>query len=415
MMTKIIIALFLLIAGFAFSASLNNGTINVGIKGNGTIDELQYMFSNQLKSCSLRFRQGSSLVDTTNFPSTEKTYIDNLFIGYGESINTNFYIYTAAFISGNNQFLEQTCVLIPKIPVDAVGVVHFLNPSVQGTFPNDTYYDDCTHEVLTFVDGDEAIGLKSEYNYKNAENLTFGNSTQVVLAIKNNVTNGINDLANNSGAVWWNTSFIEPLQPSIIQSRLIAVESPDPGCGVQSFRTIDDKRVEKVPDNKIEVKKVTFKQNFLKPLKDKISIKAEINIQELENKIDNLDGIDVAFYIGGYLAFTSGDITPTKPNSTKLLYKTEDILGKRKLLVKLKKNILKITFVASKANISDATLISKDIVATDSTVYIPFTISLTGIKETDEEKRGKVWIAAKSAACTYSNKKGKEAKGKQVK
>ena len=163
-MKKIIAALLLFMTGFAFSASLNNGTINVGINGNGTIDTFQYMFSNQLKDCSLRFRQGSFLVDTTNFPSTEKTYIDNLFIGYGESINTNFYIYTAAFISGNNQFLEQTCLLIPKIPVSSVGVVHFLNPSVRGTLPNDTHYGDCTHEVLTFVDGDEAIGLKSEYS-----------------------------------------------------------------------------------------------------------------------------------------------------------------------------------------------------------------------------------------------------------
>lgn len=411
-MKKIIIILLMFASGFAFSASLNNGNISVEINGDGAIGKVQYMISNQVRASSLRFRQASSLIETESFPSTEKVYNNNLFIGYGESNDTNFYIYTAAFISGNNNYLEQTCVLIPRTLLPAVGVAHYLNPSVQGTLANDTYYDGSANRVLTFVDGDEAIGLKSKYNNTNAENLTYGSPAQVELDIKNNVTNGINNLVNNSGAIWWNTSFNIPLQSAVIQSRLIAVKSADPGGDIQDDSTIDDKQIEKISDSKIIIKKANFKQNFIKTLKDKIVIKAEINIQELNNQIDSLDGIDVSFYIGGYLAFISGESNPIKPNETKLLYKTEGGIGKRKLLIKLKKNILKISIVVSKANISSATLIAKDDPATDSTVYVPFVISLTGKNIADEKKGGKVWIATKSVPYTYSNKKSKTAKGK---
>ncbi len=424
MMKKIIITLSLLITGFAFSASLNNGNITIEVDGDGDVGLVEYdpvPGTNHVSLVGVNLHYDSSLHDMDYILGVEKLYNNfaqrKMFTGYGRDSSSNFYVYTVSYIEGSNSNLDQTLVYTMRKDTQ-LKMSYTVDSRVMQTETNDIGSFNIANQTLMFEQDSIFLGFAARLNDAKTTSHIYSGLDTVLNWLQTASSTIIEELnlENAAGAVAWNASSFDGT-PQIVRTKLM-VASSDPE--IQAMSSFSANTPVNVPDNtKIEIKKAKFSQRFNKANKDKITIKGSVNISEYGTDLDNLGNLDVSFMIGDYIAFVPDDGSEDKVKTKKLVLKLDNN-GKKKLTLKTKNKkgnkYLDFTFNSSKSDISGATMLTDTSPnGKNLAIMLPVTLVLTGNNSQDTEKGGQVWIIPSSISLTYNKKNEKKAKGKQVK
>lgn len=423
-MKKIIITLFMLTTGFAFSASLNNGNITIEVDGDGDVGLVEYdpvPGTNHVSLVGVNLHYDGNLHDMDYILGVEKLYNNfaqrKMFTGYGRDSSSNFYVYSVSYIEGSNSNLDQTLVYTMRKDTQ-LKMSYTVDSRVMQTETNDIGSFNIANQTLMFEQDSVFLGFAARLNDAKTTSHIFSGLDTVLNWLQTASSTIIEEqnLENAAGAVAWSASSFDGT-PQIVRTKLM-VASSDPE--IQAMSSFSANTPVNVPDNtKIEIKKAKFTQRFNKTNKDKITIKGRVNISEYGTALDNLGNLDVSFMIGDYIAFVPDDGSEDKIKTKKLVLKLDNN-GKKKLTLKTKNRkgnkYLDFTFNSSKSNISGATTLTDTSPnGKNLAIMLPVTLVLTGNNSQDTEKGGQVWIIPSSISLTYNKKNEKKAKGKQVK
>ena len=423
-MKKIIITLFLLITGFAFSASLNNGNITIEVDGDGDVGLVEYgpvPGTNNVSLVGVNLYYDGSLHDMDYIPGVEKLYNNfaqrKMFTGYGRDLSSNFYVYTVSYIEGSNSNLDQTLVYTMRKNTQ-LKMSYTVDSRVMQTETNDFGSFNIANQTLMFEQDSVFLGFAARLNDAKTTSHIFSGFDTVLnwLQTASSAIIEEQNLVNAAGAVAWDLSSFDGT-PQVVRTKLMVASSDPEIQAMSSFSA--NTPVNVLENSKIEIKKAKFTQKFNKTSKDKINIKGRVNISEYGTALDNLGNLDVSFMIGDYIAFVPDDGSEDKVKTKKLVLKLENN-GKKKLTLKTKKRkgnkYLDFTFSASKTNIRGATMLTAGSSnGKNLPIMLPVTLVLTGNSSQDTEKGGQVWIIPSSVSLTYNKKNEKKATGKQVK
>jgi len=355
-MKKNIITLFLLITGFAFSATLNNGNITIEVDGDGDVGLVEYgpvPGTNNVSLVGVNLYYDGSLHDMDYIPGVEKLYNNfaqrKMFTGYGRDLSSNFYVYTVSYIEGSNSNLDQNLVYTMRKNTQ-LKMSYTVDSRVMQTETNDFGSFNIANQTLMFEEDSVFLGFAARLNDAKTTSHIFSGIDTVLNWLQTASTAIIEEqnYVNAAGAVAWSLSSFDGT-PQVVRTKLM-VASSDPE--IQAMSSFSANTPVHVPDNvKIEIKKAKFTQKFNKTSKDKIQIKGSVNISEYGTALDNLGGLDVSFMIGDYIAFVPDGGSEDKVKTKKLVLKSEDN-GKKKLTLKTKKRkgnkYLDFTFNSSK-------------------------------------------------------------------
>ena len=424
-MKKNIIALFLLIAGLAFSVSLNNGNITIEVDGDGDVGLVEYgpvPGTNHVSLVGVNLYYDSSLHDMDYILGVEKNYTSfaqrKLFTGYGRDSSSNFYVYTVSYIEGSNSNLDQTLVYTMRKNTQ-LKMSYTVDSLIMETKTNDVGSFNIANQTLMFEQDSVILGFAARLNDAKTTSHIYSGFSDVLNWLQtasNNIVEQLN-YEDAAGAVAWDLSSFDGT-PQVVRTKLMAASS---NSEIQAMSTFSANTPIHVLDNtKIEIKKAKFSQRFNKISKDKINIKGQVNITEYGTALDNLGDLDVSFLIGDYIAFVPDDGSNDKVKTKKLVLKLNDGNGKMKLTLKTKNRkgnkYLDFTFNSSKTDIVDATMLTDNSPnGKNLAIMLPVTLVLTGNNSQDAGKGGQVWIIPSSISLTYNKKNEKKATGKQVK
>ncbi len=414
-----ILATFIL-AGLAFAGTLNNGNLSVELNGDGSVGALVYgpaPGTNHVSKCGLQLHYDAALHDTDYVSDSEKTYTAfperQLFTGYGRDDASNFYIYSASYIEGNNTNLEQTLVIVMRNNTQ-VRFAHYLNTKVMQTETNDYGSFAEANQTLTFSEDGVFVGTVARLNGGKTKNHIFDGIAEVQAWLQSAsvVNQEQQNFVNAAGAVAWDAAAVDGT-PQVIRTKLMAASSD---VGIQVMSDFGSATPVHVPLS-VLVKKAAFVQKFLKNKKDKLKIKGSVDITEYESALGNMGSLDVSLLVGDYIGFTPDDGSEFKVKKTRRVHKLADSNGTRKLSLKTKKSkgstYLHFSFAASKSDIQGATLLTEAAADGKSlAMMLPFTLVLTGSNSQDADKGGQVWIIADSIELLYDKQGLKKAKGK---
>ncbi len=417
-------ALFLLVAGFSFAASLNNGNITIEVDGDGDVGLVEYdpvPGSNHVTLVGVNLFYDSSLHDMDYIIGTEKNYTDfaqrKMFTGYGRDSSSNFYVYSVSYIEGANSNLDQTLVYTMRKNTQ-LKMSYTVDSRVMQTETNDHGSFNIANQTLMFDESSVFLGFAARLNgAKTTSHIydAFDNVLNWLQTASSTITE-VQNYANAAGAVAWSLAAVNGT-PQIVRTKLmVASSNPE----IQAMSSFSDNIPVHVSDkSKIEIKTAKFTQKLIKVNKDKIKIKGRINITEYGTALDNLGNLDVSFMIGDYIAFVPDDGSQNngKVKEKKLILKMNDGNGKRKLIVKRKtingNKYLDYIFISSKTDISGATTLTTNSPnGKDLDIMLPVTLVLTGNNSQDTEKGGQVWIIPSGVSLTYKKKNEKKARGK---
>jgi len=417
-------ALFLLVAGFSFAASLNNGNITIEVDGDGDVGLVEYdpvPGSNHVTLVGVNLFYDSSLHDMDYIIGTEKNYTDfaqrKMFTGYGKDSSSNFYVYSVSYIEGANSNLDQTLVYTMRKNTQ-LKMSYTVDSRVMQTETNDHGSFNIANQTLMFDESSVFLGFAARLNgAKTTSHIydAFDNVLNWLQTASSTITE-VQNYANAAGAVAWSLAAVNGT-PQIVRTKLmVASSNPE----IQAMSSFSDNIPVHVSDkSKIEIKTAKFTQKLIKVNKDKIKIKGRINITEYGTALDNLGNLDVSFMIGDYIAFVPDDGSQNngKVKEKKLILKMNDGNGKRKLIVKRKtingNKYLDYIFISSKTDISGATTLTTNSPnGKDLDIMLPVTLVLTGNNSQDTEKGGQVWIIPSGVSLTYKKKNEKKARGK---
>ena len=424
-MKKNIIALFLLIAGLAFSVSLNNGNITIEVDGDGDVGLVEYgpvPGTNHVSLVGVNLYYDSSLHDMDYILGVEKNYTSfaqrKLFTGYGRDSSSNFYVYTVSYIEGSNSNLDQTLVYTMRKNTQ-LKMSYTVDSLIMETKTNDVGSFNIANQTLMFEQDSVILGFAARLNDAKTTSHIYSGFSDVLNWLQtasNNIVEQLN-YEDAAGAVAWDLSSFDGT-PQVVRTKLMAASS---NSEIQAMSTFSANTPIHVLDNtKIEIKKAKFSQRFNKISKDKINIKGQVNITEYGTALDNLGDLDVSFLIGDYIAFVPDDGSNDKVKTKKLVLKLNDGNGKMKLTLKTKNRkgnkYLDFTFNSSKTDIVGATMLTDNSPnGKNLAIMLPVTLVLTGNNSQDAGKGGQVWIIPSSISLTYNKKNEKKATGKQVK
>ena len=424
-MKKNIIALFLLIAGLAFSVSLNNGNITIEVDGDGDVGLVEYgpvPGTNHVSLVGVNLYYDSSLHDMDYILGVEKNYTSfaqrKLFTGYGRDSSSNFYVYTVSYIEGSNSNLDQTLVYTMRKNTQ-LKMSYTVDSLIMETKTNDVGSFNIANQTLMFEQDSVILGFAARLNDAKTTSHIYSGFSDVLNWLQtasNNIVEQLN-YEDAAGAVAWDLSSFDGT-PQVVRTKLMAASS---NSEIQAMSTFSANTPIHVLDNtKIEIKKAKFSQRFNKISKDKINIKGQVNITEYGTALDNLGDLDVSFLMGDYIAFVPDDGSNDKVKTKKLVLKLNDGNGKMKLTLKTKNRkgnkYLDFTFNSSKTDIVGATMLTDNSPnGKNLAIMLPVTLVLTGNNSQDAGKGGQVWIIPSSISLTYNKKNEKKATGKQVK
>ena len=423
-MKKIIIALSLLIAGFTFSVSLNNGNITIEVDGDGDVGLVEYgpvPGTNHVSLVGVNLYYDSSLHDMDYILGVEKNYTAfaqrKLFTGYGKDSSSNFYVYTVSYIEGSNSNLDQTLVYTMRKDTQ-LKMSYTVDPIIMQTETNDVGSFNIANQTLMFEQDSVFLGFAARLNDARTTSHIYSGFSDVLNWLQTASPNTVEEenLENAAGAVAWGLSSFDGT-PQVVRTKLMVASSNDE---IQKMSSFSANTPVHVPNNtKIEIKKAKFTQKFNKISKDKIKIKGSVNITEYGTALDNLGNLDVSLMIGDYIAFVPDDGSQNngKVKEKKLVLKLNDGNGKKKLTLKTKNKsgnkYLDFVFNASKTDVSGATILTENSPnGKNLEIMLPVTLVLAGNNSQDIDKGGQVWIIPSSISLTYNKKNEKKATGK---
>ena len=391
---------------------LDNGTIHLqDINGDGTIGDLQYPIgsADHLSDCGIRVRYEGKLAETTEIPTTERAYNTlGLFTGYGRedySSGSNFYVCSAAYLDAGNSYLDQTIVLLTRVPQSAATIIHYIDPDVLGTKSNDFGYYSGANKMVAQYEGNACIGLVSDLDGAESQHYAVDYVEEVqhqmeTALLDQTPQNNVTDMA---AAVSWNPTTLS-VTPKKIYSRLIAATDTSAASGMTTIMTQDQYRRVHVPDTaRIVMKSISFTQKLNKVAKDTLSLKGTVDLSQYPAEMTNLYNTDVSLFIADFLVVKPAD-APFKDKLYMQKFKLEDgFFGKRILSLSFDKNkkILTFQLTVTKANIQGMTYLNASSSA-GGIVYLPFALVLTGSSATDPAKGGKSWIIANSFPVNFT-------------
>jgi len=423
-MKKIIVTLFLLIAGMTFAASLNNGNITIEVNGDGDVGLVEYdpvPGSNHVTLVGVNLYYDGSLHDMDYILGTEKLYNNfsqrKMFTGYGRDHSSNFYTYTVSYIEGSNSNLDQTLAYTMRKNTQ-LKMSYTVDSRVMQTETNDHGSFNIANQTLMFDESSVFLGFAARLNGAKTTSHIYAGFDTVLNWLQTASSTIIEEqnYVNAAGAVAWSLAAVDGT-PQIVRTKLM-VASSDPE--IQPMSTFSDNTPIHIPDtSKNEIKNAKFTQRFNKINKDSIKIKGRVNITEYGTALDNLGNLDVSFMIGDYIAFVPDDGSQNngKVKGKKLILKMNDGSGKRKLIIKrrtIKGNkYLDYIFTSSKTDISGGTMLTANSPnGKKLDIMLPVTLVLTGNNSQDTEKGGQVWIIPSSMSLEYKKNNEKKARGK---
>jgi len=420
-MKKFIIFSVVFFAGAVFSASLNNGNITIEVNGDGDVGLVEFdpvPGSNHVTLVGVNLYYDSLLHDMDYIPGVEKTYNGfaqrKMFTGYGRDVSSNFYVYSVSYIEGSNSNLDQTLVYTMRKSTQ-LKMSYTVDSKVMQTETNDQGSFNIANQTLMFDQDSVFLGFAGRLNGAKTTTHIYSGFADVL----NWLQTGSSDITeeqnyeNAAGAVAWGTAAVNGT-PQVVRTKLM-VASTDPE--IQAMSSFEGATPVHTPDStKVEIKKAAFTQKFNKTSRDKIKIKGRVNIADYGTALDNLASLDVSLLIGDYLGFIPDDGSPFKTKAKKIILKLKDANGKRKLILKHKQingiKHLEFTYVASRTDLSVATMLTENSPNGKIAIMIPFTLVLTGNNSQDTQKGGQVWIIPSSISMEYKKKNEKKAKGK---
>ena len=420
-MKKFIITLMLLISGFAFSASLNNGNITIEVDGDGDVGLVEYgpvPGNNHVSLVGVNLYYDSRLHDMDYISGVEKNYTDfgqrKMFAGYGRDSSSNFYVYSVSYIEGSNSNLEQTLVYTMRKNTQ-LKMSYTVDSKVMQTETNDVGSFNIANQTLMFEQDSVFLGFAARLNGAKTTTHIFSGFSSVLNWLQTASNNAVEEqnYVNAAGAVSWGSASVGGT-PQIVKTKLM-VASSDPE--IQSMSTFTDESPVYVADNSmIEIKTAKFTQKFNKANKDKIKIKGSVDITKYGTALENLASLDVSFLVGDYIGFVPDDGSELKVKTTKRIHKLKDPQGVRKLIIKRKNKSIDFIFNASKINLSGATMLNANSAeGKDIPIILPLTLVLTGNNTLDIEKGGNVYILPFNIPLTYKKKNEKKVVGKLLK
>ena len=394
----------------AFAISLNNGSISVEVNGDSRIGALVFEGSNHINECSIRLRHSSNMYDTKRISATEKGYnAFQLMTGYGRQRDSNMYLVTASRIYGTNTSIDQTIVVLTRLDTQ-LGITYYLNADVQQTPKNDLGIFNGANHTIVQHEGARYIGLLGERNSQPPDSHVIADRPVVESELSQAVLSGTvvtGSPPDMAAAIAWGPVTINQM-PVRVTTKLMASRTDG---GIQNLTNSDDPPIYVVTGNDIMVKKAEFVQKFNKAGKDTFKMVGEIDMSAYPGIFDNMDSLDVTLCLGDYLAFLPGDGSEVKVKKGKRLHKLDAPNGKRKLLLKSRKGMIKYVVVIQKANLEPATLLNTDSSqGVAQNMLLPVALILTGTNPNDSLKGGKVWIIGSSLPLEYDKKNEKVAK-----
>ncbi len=423
-MKKIIITLFLLLAGLTFAASLNNGNITIEVNGDGDVGLVEYgpvPGTNNVSLVGVNLYYDGTLHDMDYILGVEKLYNNfaqrKMFTGYGRDISSNFYTYTVSYIEGSNSNLDQTLVYTMRKNTQ-LKMSYTVDSRVMQTETNDHGSFNIANQTLMFEENSVFLGFAARLNDAKTTSHIYSGFNDVLnwLQTASNISVETQNLVNAAGAVAWPLSSFGGT-PQTVRTKLMVASSDPEIQAMSSFSA--NTPIHVATDTKNEIRAAKFTQKFNKTGKDKIKIKGRFNITEYGTALDNLGSLDVSFMVGDYVAFIPDDGSQNngKVKEKKLILKMNDGNGKRKLIIKRKKikgnKYLDYTFISSKTDVSGATTLTANSPnGKNLDIMLPVTLVLTGNNSQDLEKGGQVWIIPSNVSLTYKKKNEKKARGK---
>ncbi|MCX7003526.1 MAG: hypothetical protein NTV22_09670 [bacterium] len=405
-------ALSVTVATLVYAGSvMDNGTVRVGVNGNGAIGMLQWPLSNpadHISDCSLRLRYSGAVQETFEFPNTDMLYPELLlFTGYGRDYGANFFTVSASFLQTGNSYIDQTIVLIPRVPQAAVNFTYYMDADVQETKSNDFGYFEGAYKMVAETEGSTCIGLVADKD-------TFPSTSHTVAApvdVNYQIANPpLNDLETQNAldlaaAVAWAPVGVSA-NPVTFYTRLIAAADVGSAAVMATIQTSDtSRRAHVVSGDRITVRVARFRNNFKKLDRDTMFFKMDVDLSQYGYAITNLLNTDMSVFVGDYFGVLP-TATPFKDKKFTQIYKLDDgVYGRRNLTMTLnvKRHLLRLTFNVTRTGLQGATYITPAS-PEGGEIYLPVAIILTGSSSADTLKGGRTWIIPKSIPMTYTKK-----------
>jgi hypothetical protein len=389
---------------------MDNGTMRVEVNGDGAIGMLQWPLGSpdHISDCSVRLRYSGAVQETFEYPDTEQYYPAlNLFTGYGREYGSNFFVASASFLQTGNSYVDQTVVLIPRVPQGSVTFSYFMDADVQGTKSNDVGYYEGANKMVAQGEGNVCIGLVADKNGVESSDYAVAYPADVNQQIANSFLDQppINNVTDMAAAVAWAPASAGA-NPVVFYTRLIAALDTAAAAGMTTIETIDtSRRVHVVDQARITVKTARFRNNFKKLDRDTMMFRWDVDLSQYGYTVTNLLNTDVSVYVGEYFGVTPAAV-PFKDKKFTQIYKLDDgVYGRRKLTMTLnvQRHLLRLTFNVSRTGLQRATYITPTS-PEGGQMYLPVVVMLTGESSTDTLKGGRTWIIPKSIPMTYTRK-----------
>jgi len=403
-------ALSVTVAMLVYAGSvMDNGTVRVGVNGNGAISTLQWPISNSfnhISDCSVRLRYNGAVQETFEFPNTDMLYPELLlFTGYGRDYGANFFAVSASFLPIDNSYIDQTIVLIPRVPQAAVICSYYMDADVQGTKTNDFgYYNS---KMVAEKEGSTCIGLVADKDTYPSTSHTVATPASVNYQIANPPLDDMEtqDAIDLAAAVAWLPSSIGA-NPVVLYTRLIAAADETLAANMATIQTSDtSRRAHVISGDRITVRVARFRNNFKKLDRDTMFFKMDVDLSQYGYAITNLLNTDMSVFVGDYFGVLPAAM-PFKDNKFTQIYKLDDgVYGRRNLTMTLnvQRHLLRLTFNVTRTGLQGATYITPAS-PEGGEIYLPVAIILTGSSSADTLKGGRTWIIPKSIPMTYTKK-----------
>lgn len=389
---------------------MDNGTVRAEVNGDGAIGMLQWPLSSpdHISDCSLRLRYSGAVQETFEYPDTEKYYSAlNLFTGYGREYGSNLFVASASFLETGNSYIDQTIVLIPRVPQGTVTFSYFMDADVQGTKSNDVGYYEGANKLVAQAEGGACIGFVADKAAVESSDWAVAYPPDVNAQIANSFLNQppVNNEIDMATAVGWTPNAVGS-GPQTFYTRLIAAPDVANAAAMTTIQTSDtSRRVHVVGNDRITVRVARFRNNFKKLDRDTLMFKMDVDLSQYGYTITNLLNTDVSVFIGDYFGVTPQAL-PFKDKKFTQIFKLNDgVYGRRNLTMTLhvQQHRLRLVFNVSRTGLQGATYITPAS-PEGGEIYLPVAIILTGESSADTRKGGRAWIIPKAIPMTYSKK-----------
>ncbi len=389
---------------------MDNGTVRVEVNGDGAIGMLQWPLSSpdHISDCSLRLRYSGAVQETFEYPDTEKYYPSlNLFTGYGREYGSNLFVVSASFLQTGNSYIDQTIVLIPRVPQGTMTFSYFMDADVQGTKSNDVGYYEGANKMVAQAEGSTCIGFVADKAGVESSDWAVAYPPDVNNQIANSFLNlpPVNNEIDMATAVAWAPNAVGSV-PLTFYTRLIAAQDTAAAAGMTTLETSDtSRRVHVVGNDRITVRVARFRNNFKKLDRDTLMFKMDVDLSQYGYAITNLFNTDVSVFVGDYFGITPV-ATPFRDNRFKQIYKLNDgAYGRRNLTMTLnvQRHLLRLVLNVSRTGLQGATYVTPAS-PEGGDMYLPVTIILTGESSADTLKGGRAWIIPKSIPMAFTKK-----------